>query len=213
MFVIQLHYAYRHNVYSYILSYMYVQGSHTSLRSCTWFSARDRVVREGGKQSGMLSRRKSKTSSSKCMWAEYQVGKPGIVQAINECGTLSVNIAHTQVHVYMHVLMRDEKEERKKQARSNKQTKATQHTQGSHFFLRKMSCLGWDMYTYLQTHMYIHTYMQRCRGSATILLEYMYSDLHALYNCCLATFNKCTYTHTCTCLYYLDGISSQTQPL
>ena len=33
----------------------------------------------------------------------------------------------------MHVLMRDEKEGRKKQARSNKQHgKATQHTQGSH---------------------------------------------------------------------------------
>ena len=30
-------------------------------------------------------------------------------------------------------LMRDEKEERKKQGRSNKQGKATQHTQGSHF--------------------------------------------------------------------------------
>ena len=37
------------------------------------------MVREGGKQSGTLSRRKSKTSSSKCMWAEHQVGKPGIV--------------------------------------------------------------------------------------------------------------------------------------
>ena len=36
--------------------------------------------------------------------------------------------------VYVHVLMRDEKEERKKQARSNKQQgKATQHAQGSHF--------------------------------------------------------------------------------
>ena len=34
----------------------------------------------------------------------------------------------------MHVLMRDEKEGRKKQARSNKQQgKATQHTQGSYF--------------------------------------------------------------------------------
>ena len=32
--------------------------------------------------------------------------------------------------------MRDEKEERKKQARSNKQTgKATQHTQGSHMYM------------------------------------------------------------------------------
>ena len=37
------------------------------------------------------------------------------------------------VHV-THVLMRDEKEGRKKQAKSNKQQgKATQHTQGSHF--------------------------------------------------------------------------------
>ena len=34
----------------------------------------------------------------------------------------------------IHVLMRDEKEGRKKEARSNKQQdKATQHTQGSHF--------------------------------------------------------------------------------
>ena len=36
--------------------------------------------------------------------------------------------------VLIHVSMRDEKEGRKKQARSNKQQgKATQHTQGSHF--------------------------------------------------------------------------------
>ena len=35
---------------------------------------------------------------------------------------------------HVQVLMRIEKEERKKQARSNKQQgKATQHTQGSHF--------------------------------------------------------------------------------
>ena len=40
----------------------------------------------------------------------------------------------------VHVLVRDEKEGRSKQARSNKQQgKATQHTQGSHFSL---SCLG-----------------------------------------------------------------------
>ena len=36
--------------------------------------------------------------------------------------------------IHVHVLMRDEKEGRKKQARSNKQQgNATQHTQGSHF--------------------------------------------------------------------------------
>ena len=41
--------------------------------------------------------------------------------------------ATAYMHVHVHVLMRDEKEGRKKQARSNKQQgKATQHTQG-HF--------------------------------------------------------------------------------
>ena len=36
---------------------------------------------------------------------------------------------HAYIHVHVHILMRDEKEGRKKQARSNKQQgKATQHT-------------------------------------------------------------------------------------
>ena len=41
--------------------------------------------------------------------------------------------------------MRDEKEERKKQARANRQTKQsnTAHPRQS-LFLEKMSCLGWD---------------------------------------------------------------------
>ena len=46
--------------------------------------------------------------------------------------------APEKVHMYLEirVLMRDEKEGRKKQARSNKrQGKATQHTQGSHLYL------------------------------------------------------------------------------
>ena len=48
------------------------------------------------------------------------------------CSGMHENISH------VHVLMRDEKEGRKKQARSNKQQgKATQHTQGSHFFKEK----------------------------------------------------------------------------
>ena len=43
-----------------------------------------------------------------------------------------------EVILYIHVLMRDEKEGRKKQARLNKQQgKATQHTQGSHFSSEK----------------------------------------------------------------------------
>ena len=47
--------------------------------------------------------------------------------------------------MHLNVLMRDEKEERKKQARSNKQTKQsnTAHPRQS-LFLEKMSCLGWD---------------------------------------------------------------------
>ena len=46
-------------------------------------------------------------------------------------------------------LTRDGKEETKKQARSNKQTRQsnTAHPRQS-LFLEKMSCLGWDMYMY-----------------------------------------------------------------
>ena len=45
---------------------------------------------------------------------------------------------HVTASVFVHVLMRDEREGRKKQARSNKQQgKATQHTQGSHFSYEK----------------------------------------------------------------------------
>ena len=43
----------------------------------------------------------------------------------------------------VNVLMRDEKEGRKKQAKSNKQQSNTAHPRQS-LFLRKMSCLGWD---------------------------------------------------------------------
>ena len=48
--------------------------------------------------------------------------------------------------MYMYMfLMRDEKEERKKQARSNKQTRQSNTARPRQsLFLRKMSCLGWD---------------------------------------------------------------------
>ena len=51
------------------------------------------------------------------------------MDGLGDCNT------HTCFALYVHVLMRDErrKEERKKQARSDKQGKATQHTQSSHF--------------------------------------------------------------------------------
>ena len=55
------------------------------------------------------------------------------------CLTLLASFFHLSFKkMYVHVLMRDEKEGRKKQARSNKQQgKATQHTQGSHFSKEK----------------------------------------------------------------------------
>ena len=63
------------------------------------------------------------------------------------------NLYYMHMYIHVHVLMRDEKEERKKQARSNKQTMQsnTAHPRQS-LFLRKMSCFGWD-----SNHMYMYT--------------------------------------------------------
>ena len=48
--------------------------------------------------------------------------------------TINLMLTQCLYRIQMYVLMRDEKEGRNKQARSNKQQgKATQHTQGSHF--------------------------------------------------------------------------------
>ena len=65
-------------------------------------------------------------------------------------GDIRIIYNYTCIHVcvfcfLLHVLMRDEKEERMKQARSNKQTRQsnTAHPRQS-LFLRKMSCLRWD---------------------------------------------------------------------
>ena len=61
-------------------------------------------------------------------------------------GANEQSTCHDNNIIYMYMfLMRDEKEERKKQARSNKQTRKsnTAHPRQS-LFLEKMSCLGWD---------------------------------------------------------------------
>ena len=60
------------------------------------------------------------------------------------CTCIIYYIFSTYCTVHIHVLMRDErrKKERSKQRQTNKQGKATQHTQGS-FFLEKMR-LRWD---------------------------------------------------------------------
>ena len=56
----------------------------------------------------------------------------------------------------VHVLMRDEKEGRKKQARSNKQQgKATQHTQGMHTFPKKNELPRVELH--VQSCVYLYT--------------------------------------------------------
>ena len=56
--------------------------------------------------------------------------------------------------------MRDEKEERKKQGQTNKQGKATQHTQGSHF---SMYICGNKIISHnehvLQAHVHVHVHV------------------------------------------------------
>ena len=59
---------------------------------------------------------------------------------------LPVHMAQVQ-YMYIHVVMRDEKEGRKKEASKVKQTTRqsnTAHPRQS-LFLRKMSCLRWDL--------------------------------------------------------------------
>ena len=79
--------------------------------------------------------------------------------------------------MYIHVLMRDEKEGRKKQARSNKQQgKVTQHTQGNHFSYKKNelprvggsrthNTTGWTQISHLIVHL---------TNRLTIMYMYMY---------------------------------------
>ena len=72
--------------------------------------------------------------------------------------------------------MRDEKEERKKQARSNKQTRQsnTAHPRQS-LFLEKMSCLG---YMYMCMYMYVSQQRDNLEYTYTIYM-YMYMYVHA----------------------------------
>ena len=72
--------------------------------------------------------------------------------------------------MYIYMLMRDEKEGRKKQARSNKQQgKATQHNQCNHFsnelphiFMRMYTCtctfIIYTIYTMSYIYMYMYIY-------------------------------------------------------
>ena len=51
--------------------------------------------------------------------------------------------------------MRDEKEERSKQGQTNKQGKATRHTQGSHLYI-------YSLYMY-NVHVHVHVYTEQVR--------------------------------------------------
>ena len=83
---------------------------------------------------------------------------------------VSTRLSHLAAcHTFsVHVFMRDEKEERKKQARSNKQTRQrnTAHPRQS-LFIEKMSCLGWDSnprHSILQTCIYALVGTHRVRA-------------------------------------------------
>ena len=55
------------------------------------------------------------------------------------------------------------KKERSKQDQTNKQGKAKQHTQSSHFSKEKMSCLGWDSSPRHYTCIYnVHVHLYTC---------------------------------------------------
>ena len=67
-------------------------------------------------------------------------------------GTTTERQTHT-LHIYTHVLMRDEKEERKMQARSNKQQdKATQHTQVTYPKKNELPQVGLEPTTHVHIH-------------------------------------------------------------
>ena len=65
--------------------------------------------------------------------------------------------------------MRDEKEERKKQARSNKQTRQsnTAHPRQS-LFLEKMSCLGWDSNP---RHVHLNDHIIHCKALSLTVVQ------------------------------------------
>ena len=86
--------------------------------------------------------------------------------------------------------MRDEKEERKKQARSNKQTRQsnTAHPRQS-LFLEKMSCLRWDSNPR-------HSILQTERSTNTCI--YIKQYMSVVYTCMIRGHNyniQCTYTN------------------
>ena len=58
----------------------------------------------------------------------------GVVDKVVEAGREDLLKSYIEVRKHVHALMRDEDGRKKKASkRSNKQGKATQHTQGSHF--------------------------------------------------------------------------------
>ena len=90
------------------------------------------------------------------------------------------------IHVHMHTcrymfLMRDEKEGRKKQARSNNQTRQsnTAHPRQS-LFQRKMSCIGWDSNTRHSIHVdtCIHVQMHICIYKCTHVGTCIHVHIH-----------------------------------
>ena len=104
-------------------------------------------IEEGKVTTVEIPKGKSELGLSYC-WCE-DVVRAAITQHKHSPPLSRVVLTHihmcTGIWMSVHVLMRDEKEGRKKQARSNKQTRQSNiaHSRQS-LFLRKMSCLRWD---------------------------------------------------------------------
>ena len=111
--------------------------------------------------------------------------------------------------------MRDEKEGRKKQARSNKQQgKATQHTQGSH--VQSNSVSPWLLLAANHMSTTMHTMLQ-VDATYPELAELLLVVIKTLlgrepqFNIDKGNLDKCTYAHmyvhvhvcTCTCTWYV----------
>ena len=89
------------------------------------------------------------------------------IHVCSKCTYIHVHVHYLCVHVIVHVLMRDEKEGIKKQARSNKQQgKATQHTQGSQ--KNELPRVGLEPTTLYTLDMYVYcTCVHVERGNVT----------------------------------------------
>ena len=128
------------------------------------------------------------------------------------------------MYMYIHVLMRDEKEGRKKQARSNKQTRQSNTAHPRQSLYLKMSCLGWDsnprhstqaLYTKHVSYSGISAHAMHAEGVHAMHAEGVHAQCMPkvymqcmpkvyMHNACRrCTCNAC---RRCTCTMHAEGV-------